>query len=176
MFETNFFGAVALIRAVLPLMRQQKSGAIIQNSSVHGSTTTAGYGAYSASKCALDGLFEALYEEVKPFGIHAMLVKPGAFRTDVLSPGGNVTYTDSIGVYDEEQTKHRHASLHGQQPGDPRRAAAATDKALHSKDPPLWLLLGNDCVDAVTGALHKQLQEIKRWETLSRSTDFPPEK
>lgn len=173
LFNINFFGSVALIRKVLPIMRAQKCGNIVQISSVHGTTTTAGYGAYSATKCGLDGLFEALKEEVAPFGIRVMTVKPGAFKTDVLAPGGNLTFTESIGVYDEHFVKLRHTELHGQQQGDPRRAAAAINQALRSERPPLRLFLGSDCVEAALSALTGQLNELQEWRALARSTDFP---
>jgi NAD(P)-dependent dehydrogenase (short-subunit alcohol dehydrogenase family) len=172
LFETNFFGALALVRAVLPIMREQKSGFIVQVSSVHGTTTTPGYGGYSATKCALEGAFEALADEIAPFGIRTMLVKPGAFKTDVLNPKGNCTFTKSIGVYDDYELKEKKTELNGNQSGDPDRLAAATDEALHASDPPRLLLLGKDCYDSVTEAMEKRSQEIKQWEHLSKSTDF----
>lgn len=173
LFETNFFGAIALIREVLPIMRKQKSGFIIQVGSVHGTTTQPGYGSYSATKRALEGIFEALHEEVKPFGIRTMVVKPGAFKTEVLDPKGGCTFTKSIGVYDEYELKVEKTELHGNQSGDPDRAAAATAEAMRAADPPEHLLLGPDCVDSVRDSLNGQLEELQRWEQLSRSTDYP---
>jgi NAD(P)-dependent dehydrogenase (short-subunit alcohol dehydrogenase family) len=176
MFDTHFFGPVALIKEVLPHMRRQQSGTIVNISSVLGSRTSAGYGEYSATKCALEGMSEALSDELQPFGIRVMIVKPGSFRTDILSPEGNLKLTPASGVYDEGHSKERHIAIHGVQQSDPKRVAEALDKALRAECPPLRLLLGSDCYTAVTSALQEQLREYEAWREVSLSTDFPSEK
>jgi NAD(P)-dependent dehydrogenase (short-subunit alcohol dehydrogenase family) len=105
--NVNFFGSMAVSRAVLPYMRAQKSGSIVQISSMCGSVAIPGFGAYSASKFALEGMCEALQAEIAPFGIRVLIVKPGAFRTAISSGSGPVTI--STGVYDDTpvgQSKH----------------------------------------------------------------------
>lgn len=147
-FETNFFGSVAAIQALIPIMREQGNGNIVQISSVRGSVGEAGYGIYSATKFALDGFCETLSKEVDHFGVRVLVVKPGAFRTEVLNPAGNLTFTPSSGLYDTHPAgmlKQQVQSLHGNQPGDPQRVPAIVDRVLSEPSPPLFLLLGSDC-------------------------------
>lgn len=178
-FETNFFGQVAIIKALLPVMREQGYGDIVQVSSVRGSIGDPGAGVYTSSKFALDGLCESLSNEVAPFGIRVVIVKPGAFRTDVNNPEGNLTFTPDSGIYKRDnpasQIKESVVPMHGKQPGDPYRAAVALDRALSEPSPPLHLLMGSDCFDAVQNKLYEQEVMYKTWEELSRSTDFPEE-
>lgn len=178
-FETNFFGPVAIIKALLPVMREQGFGDIVQVSSVCGSIGDPGAGLYTATKFALDGLCESLSHEVAPFGIRVILVKPGAFRTDVNNPEGNLTFTHDSGIYKQDnpagQIKEGVVPMHGKQPGDPYRAALALDRALSESSPPLHLLMGTDCFEAVQSKLYDLQVMYKTWEELSRSTDFPAE-
>jgi NAD(P)-dependent dehydrogenase (short-subunit alcohol dehydrogenase family) len=172
-FNTNFFGAIAVTREVLPILRAQKSGAIVQISSLVGSLSFAGFGAYSATKFALEGFSEALAGEVAPFGIKVLIAKPGMFRTEITN--GKNPMTPSIGVYDDHpagQLKHFNA-VHGTQAGDPHRAAIAIDQALQAENTPLRLLLGTDSADKTVARLESQLAEYKAWDTVARSTDFP---
>ena len=143
--------------------------------SIIGSITHAGYGAYAATKHALEGLFQALHEEIEPFGLSTLLLKPGAFRTDILKPTGDMTITKNTGIYNEYQVKGKHTEIHNIQLGDPYRAAIALDEVLHTKPIPLELLLGSDSYDAVIEKSIKQLNEYKKYEKLSKSTDFPKE-
>jgi NAD(P)-dependent dehydrogenase (short-subunit alcohol dehydrogenase family) len=169
----NFFGAVAMTRAVLPYMRAQQSGAIVQISSMAGSLSFPGFGAYSASKFALEGISEALSAEVAPFGVKVLIVKPGAFRTAISSEKAPATI--SIGVYDDApcgQLKNIVRASHNQQRGDPARAAEAVDIALQAENPPLRLLLGTDAAVVVPERAQKQLVEYAAWDHLARSTDF----
>lgn len=179
LFDVNFFGALAMTRQVLPIMRAQKSGTIVQVSSVQGSMPFPGYGVYGATKFALEGVSEALQQEVAPFGIRVIIVKPGAFRTEILDPQGTLTFTPGLVDYENSpthpatQTKVQAAQFHGTQPGDPDRAAAVIAHVLGVEQPPLRLLLGSDCVEAVLLHDEKQLAEYRAWESLSRSTDYP---
>jgi NAD(P)-dependent dehydrogenase (short-subunit alcohol dehydrogenase family) len=141
-------------RAVLPHMRRQQSGAIVQISSMGGRMSFAGVGAYSAIKFALEGLSEALAAEVAPFGIKVLIVDPGAFRTGLHRTGTRQetapipAYNDIIGPVRAQQ-----ASFDGQQPGDPARAATAILAAIDADNTPLRLPLGNDAADAITASL-----------------------
>lgn len=170
MLETNFFGAFLVVQAVLPVMRAQESGAIVNISSMLGSTSMSGFSAYSASKFALEGLTEALAQEVKHLGITAMIVEPGAFRTGF--GGAARKYMPKIDAYGPSVGRIRDfcAKLDQTQPGDPAKAARAIDLAL--QNPPLRLVLGSDAVDAVKAHSNTVLQNIADWEAVSRDTAF----
>jgi NAD(P)-dependent dehydrogenase (short-subunit alcohol dehydrogenase family) len=171
--ELHFFGPAALTRAVLPHMRRQGSGTIVQLTSMGGRISFAGAGGYSAGKFALAGLSIALADEVRPFGIRVMIVEPGAFRTSFA--GGSVLsmsepmpeYEDSVGAF-----RKALPDTDGQQSGDPAKAAAAILSAVESAEPPLHLLLGSDAADAVTGQLDRDRAEFAAWESVTRGTDF----
>jgi NAD(P)-dependent dehydrogenase (short-subunit alcohol dehydrogenase family) len=172
LMDTMFFGAVALTQAVLPHMRRQQSGAIVQISSQGGQVAFAGVGAYCAAKFALEGLSEALASEVAPLGIRTLLVEPGQFRTGF--GGARMHRSREIGAYADivGPTRAFVDGMDGTQPGDPRKAAAAIIAALHAPEPPLRLALGADAVDAIR-AKHERLRaDLDRWEALSRDTAF----
>jgi NAD(P)-dependent dehydrogenase (short-subunit alcohol dehydrogenase family) len=133
LMDLHFFGPAALTRLVLPGMRERRSGAIVQMSSMGGRTTFAGVGAYSATKYALEGWSEALAAEVRPFGIHVVIVEPGAFRTG-FNQSGAILSSDPMPAY-EDQTgplRETFATQDGQQPGDPAKAARAIARTLRS--------------------------------------------
>ncbi|MFE3118139.1 oxidoreductase [Streptomyces niveus] len=171
LFEVHVFGPAALTRAVLPHMRARRSGAIVQLSSMGGQMSFAGFAAYSATKFALEGMSEALADEVGPLGIKVLVVEPGAFRTGLF--GGKSlsaeieAYADTVGP-----TRRMAATVDGTQPGDPAKAAAAILTALAAGRTPLRLPLGADAVDAVTGHLDAVRAEIAAWEDVARDTDF----
>ncbi len=171
LFEVHVFGPAALTRAVLPHMRARKTGAIVQISSVGGRLSFAGFGAYSATKCALEGMSEALADEVKSFGVKVLIVEPGAFRTSLFGnySGSKATeiYADSVG-----KTRQMITAYDGRQPGDPDRAAAAVLTALNAAETPLRLPLGSDAVDAITAHLDEVKADIDLWEKVSRETDL----
>jgi NAD(P)-dependent dehydrogenase (short-subunit alcohol dehydrogenase family) len=125
LFDVHVFGPAALTRAVLPHMRSRKSGAIVQISSMGGQLSFAGFSAYSATKFALEGMSEALADEVRPFGIKVLIVEPGAFRTRLF---GNISASAPITGYAETvgQTRRMIETTAGAQPGDPAKAAAAS--------------------------------------------------
>ena len=170
--ETMFFGPAAVTRAVLPLMRAQGSGTIVQISSQGGRMAGPGVSAYCAAKFALEGLSEAVAGEVAPFGVRVVIVEPGNFRTGL--PGRSLhtatpmeEYAPTVGV-----TRSYFASEDGRQPGDPTKAAAAIMTALDADDPPLRLVLGADAVEGLRGKYEQLGAELARWEELARSTAF----
>jgi NAD(P)-dependent dehydrogenase (short-subunit alcohol dehydrogenase family) len=170
LMDTMFFGAVALTQAVLPHMRAQGSGTIVQMSSQGGQLAFAGVGAYCAAKFALEGLSEALDGEVRPLGIRTLIVEPGAFRTEF--GGARMHRSREIDAYADTAGSTRAAldGVAGHQPGDPRKAAAAILAAVDAPDPPLRLALGADAVDSIR-AKHEQLRaDLDAWEAVSRDT------
>lgn len=172
LMDVHFFGPAALTRAVLPHMRKQGSGAIVQISSMGGRMSFAGVGAYSATKFALEGLSEALAAEVSPFGIKVLIVEPGAFRTG-LHRVGTRQETAAIPAYEEiiGPVRAQQADFDGRQPGDPAKAAAAILTALAADNTPLRLPLGNDAADAIIESLDDARVELATWEAVTRSTD-----
>ena len=173
-FETNVFGLAALIRAVLPGMRQRHSGAIVNISSIGGLRGSPGGGYYCATKHAVNGLSESLAHEVEPLGIRVMIVEPGPFRTDW--SGRSLKHT-AIDIPDYEATVHKRrremAAYSGKQAGDPTRAAHAVIEALLSPNPPRHLLLGRFGLDMARQKLKDMLTEFDKWEATSLSADFP---
>ncbi|MUZ65645.1 oxidoreductase [Agrobacterium vitis] len=172
-FEVNVFGTVAVTKAVLPYMRQRRSGHIITITSMGGLTTYPGLGYYHGSKFALEGLSETLAKEVKSFGIAVTAVEPGAFRTEWA--GRSMTRTTrSISDYDElfEPLREARKQRSGRQAGDPVKAARAILKAVASENPPGHLLLGEDAVQFVREKLAGLRAEIDAWESTSLSTAF----
>lgn len=172
LFEVHVFGPAALTRAVLPHMRERRSGAIVQMSSMGGQLSFAGFSAYSATKFALEGLPEGLADEVAEFGIKVLVVEPGAFRTGLFATGRAGVSADS-GVYGRvSETRGLVSGGDGTQPGDPARAAALILAALEADPTPLRLPLGDDGVSAVLGHLDRVRDEVLAWEKRSRRTAF----
>lgn len=172
--EANFFGVVNVTRAALPVLREQRSGHIIQFSSIGGRVGgTPGLSTYQSAKFALEGFSEVLNAEVKPFGVKVTIVEPGAFRTDwagssmqMAEPGEE--YAGTVGfmhAYRAEQS--------GRQPGDPARAARIIVELARLKEPPLRLLLGAGAVEMAAQASMVRAAEAEQWAELSRSADFP---
>jgi NAD(P)-dependent dehydrogenase (short-subunit alcohol dehydrogenase family) len=168
--DTNFFGAVAVTRAVLPVMRAQRSGAIVNVSSMGGQMSFEGVGAYSASKFALEGMSEALALEVAPFGIKVLIVEPGAFRTEFGAEAlrhmpVNAAYKDTL-----INIRGMLHNMDGAQPGDPAKAAQAVALALESATTPLRLQLGADSIGAVRSHAEKLLADLGAWEKVGLDT------
>lgn len=174
LMDTMFFGAVALTRAVLPHMRAQGNGAIVQLSSMGGQVAPAGFGAYCAAKFALEAITEALAAEITPLGLRALIVEPGAFRTEF--GGARMHRSPALDAYTETAGATRAAvdGMDGAQPGDPAKAAAAILTALDAPEPPLRLALGGDAVDAIRAQHDRLRKDLDTWEHLSRSTDLDP--
>jgi NAD(P)-dependent dehydrogenase (short-subunit alcohol dehydrogenase family) len=171
LMDTMFFGAVALTQAVLPHMRAQGSGAIVQISSQGGQLAFAGVGAYCSAKFALEGMTEALADEVNRLGIRTLIVEPGAFRTEF---GASMHRSREIDAYAESAGATRAAldAVAGSQPGAPSKAAAAILSALDAPDPPLRLALGDDAVDNIRAKHDRLRDDLDRWEEVSRHTAF----
>jgi NAD(P)-dependent dehydrogenase (short-subunit alcohol dehydrogenase family) len=175
LFDLHFFAPAALTRTVLPSMRAQGRGAIVQMSSVGGQTTAPGFGAYCATKFALEGFTETLRDEVAGFGIHALIVEPGAFRTGLFRSDAAYEsaempeYAEIVGP-----TREYVRTNHGLQPGDPVKAAEAIIAALDADEPPLRLVLGADAIENISNRLSSVAKELAEWEELGRATAFEP--
>jgi NAD(P)-dependent dehydrogenase (short-subunit alcohol dehydrogenase family) len=168
--ETNFFGAVAVTRAVLPVMRAQRAGVVVNISSMGGQMSFEGVSAYSASKFALEGMSEALALEVAPFGIKVLIVEPGAFRTEFGAHA--LRYMPVMPAYKDALTNIRGVlhNMDGAQPGDPAKAARAVALAIESDSTPLRLQLGADSIAAVRAHAEQLLTDLRKWETVGTET------
>jgi NAD(P)-dependent dehydrogenase (short-subunit alcohol dehydrogenase family) len=173
LFETHFFGTVAMIKAVLPGMRGRRSGAIVNISSIGAQLAAVGSGYYAAAKAAIEGLSGALRGELAPLGISVTVVEPGAFRTDFAgrSLAQSVTVIDDYAATAGQRRKE-HDTMDGNQPGDPAKAGAAIMAAVESAEPPAFLLLGADALAAYRYIADGRATEIANWEQLTTSTDF----
>jgi NAD(P)-dependent dehydrogenase (short-subunit alcohol dehydrogenase family) len=175
LFDTNLFGAIAMIRAVLPGMRERGAGTIVNVSSMAAQGAAPGSGFYAATKAALEQVSVALRAEVAPLGISVMVVEPGAFRTDFA--GRSLTQPQvAISAYAQTAGLRRkeNDTTHGTQPNDPELGGRVIIDAVVSEHPPFRLLLGSDAVDYVRAQLTRQLDEISAWEATSRTTAFQP--
>jgi NAD(P)-dependent dehydrogenase (short-subunit alcohol dehydrogenase family) len=171
-FDVNVFGAVAMMKAVLPVMRQRRRGQILNITSMGGHVTMPGIAYYCGSKFALEGISEALSKEVRSFGIAVTAVAPGSFRTDWA--GRSMTRTPrSIPDYDEifDPVRQAREEKSGKQLGDPSKAARAMLAAIATDSPPVHLLLGSDALGLVRGKLSALEEEIRAWESVTVSTD-----
>ena len=173
LFRTNFYGPVALIKAVLPYMRQQKGGAMINISSVAAFNTFYVSGYYGASKCALEGISSALKKEVEPLGIKVMVVEPGAFRTNF---SGRSLKQTSVSIRDYAGTaglrRIENDRSHGTQCGDPDKGAKLIVEAIRAENPPLKFILGADAWEVYRQREQKQNEEMKSWLEKSSQTRF----
>lgn len=173
LFETNFFGVLETLRVVLPYMRQQRSGHILNVSSIGCFSTATAWGFYNSSKLALEGISGALLSEVAPFGIKVTIVEPGAFRTDFIKRSVVVIdtqiedYEISIGNIRQNMGDHDLNAL-----GDPKKAALAMIKVVDSDNPPIRLALGADTVETIESVLQFMKAELDAWREVSMSTDF----
>jgi NAD(P)-dependent dehydrogenase (short-subunit alcohol dehydrogenase family) len=173
-FDANVFGAAATIKAVLPHMRQRRTGHVFGVTSMGGLMTVPGLAYYHGSKYALEGILETIGKEVKALGIHVTAIGPGSFRTDWA--GRSMVRTQrTISDYDELMNPLRanRIAASGNQLGDPAKAAQAVLAVIDSPNPPAHLILGSDALRLVTNARAAIDQEIRDWADLSRSTDFP---
>jgi len=171
-FDANVYGAYRLIRALLPHMRQRGHGHILNVSSMAGLVANAGFCIYSATKFAVEGMTEALAQEVAPFGIKVILIEPGPFRTDfrnrsMYSAPAMPEYSATIGRF-----RRILAETDGKQPGDPLKAADVMIAVVDEKEPPLRLPLGEMCVEQLRNKLSKTAEELDRWTYLSLATSY----
>jgi NAD(P)-dependent dehydrogenase (short-subunit alcohol dehydrogenase family) len=171
-FETNLFGALQVTRAALPQLRRQRSGHIVQLSSLSATVANPGESAYVGSKAALEGVSESLAKEVAHLGIRVTIVQPGPFRTDFA--GRSLQEADPIDDYAETvgATRDFIAQLDGNQPNDPTRGAEAIIRAIESPNPPLRLPLGEDAIQAIRAKLDAQRTELEGWAEVGGATGF----
>ena len=174
MFEANVFGLIRVTQAVLPGMRKQGSGHIVNVSSIGGLVATPGFGMYNATKFAVEGLSEALAQEVAPLGIRVTIVEPGPFRTKFLGKAGGEAER-RISDYDGTAGKMRtyYVEQDGKQPGDPQKAVAAIVKAVEAEQPPLHLLLGANTLPRVRAKIEALQKDVAAWEATTIGADYP---
>ncbi|WP_232667336.1 oxidoreductase [Pseudonocardia sp. TRM90224] len=173
-FDVNVFGAVATIKAVLPGMRERRSGHILAVTSMGGLVTFPGLSYYHGSKFALEGILDSLAKEVAGFGVHVTAIEPGGFRTD-WAGRSMVRAERSIADYNtlfDPLRANRNAGS-GRQLGDPAKAADAVLQVIDAPNPPVHLLLGSDALRLVAGGRAAVDKDFAEWDELSRSTDFP---
>jgi len=173
LFDTHFFGAVAMIKAVLPGMRARRSGAVVNISSIGAQLTPVGSGYYAGVKAAIEGMSGALRGELAPLGISVTAVEPGAFRTDF---AGRSLMQSAAVIEDYASTagqrRKENDTMDGNQPGDPAKAAAAIIAAVESDDPPGFLLLGPDALAAYRAIADARAAEIAKWEHVTAGTNL----
>jgi NAD(P)-dependent dehydrogenase (short-subunit alcohol dehydrogenase family) len=175
-FATNVFGLMHVMRAVLPVMRRQRSGRVFNLSSIGGMIGFQGASVYCASKFAVEGLSASIAMEVERFGITVTLVEPGFFRTDFLEPTSVSYAAATIGDYaDGGGVKDIYEAYNGRQAGDPARLGTVLVQLAAMPSPPKQFLAGSDAVGMATGSLQGRLDEIRAFEALSRSTDHAAE-
>jgi NAD(P)-dependent dehydrogenase (short-subunit alcohol dehydrogenase family) len=173
LFETHVFGTVRMVKAVLPGMRARRTGTVVNLSSIGARISPEGSGYYAAVKAAIEALTLSLRKEVAPLGITAMVVEPGGFRTDFAGRSLQQAATPIADYADTAGRRRKeHDTVHGTQPGDPAKAAAALVDVVESSDAPYMLLLGNDASDAFRAALDALREDVDAWDGVSRSTDY----
>ncbi|MGD0445894.1 MAG: oxidoreductase [Edaphobacter sp.] len=174
MYETNVFGLLRVTRAFLPQLRKQRSGHILNLSSIGGLIASPGLGYYNSTKFAVEALSESLAAELAPLGIHVTIIEPGPFRTDFLGRSGVLAET-RIPDYDNTAGNMRKyfAENDGKQPGDPLRAVHAMMQVVESPNPPLRLLLGKSALQRLRAKLENWQKEIAAWEPVTAGADFP---
>ncbi len=172
--DTNLMGPIRVIRAVLPILRQQRSGHLIQISAAAAISNYAGFGIYGAAKCGLEGVSEALRAELAPLGIRVTIVQPGPFRTEFISqslePAATTLpeYAATSGWFAQFLQR-----ISGKQPGDPDRAASVIVEMVRQGKAPLRLPLGKYAVDKVRKSIESQSAEILEWSETGLTADFP---
>jgi NAD(P)-dependent dehydrogenase (short-subunit alcohol dehydrogenase family) len=173
LFDTHFFGTVAVIKAVLPGMRARRSGAIVNISSIGATVTPVGSGYYAAAKAAIEGMSGALRGELAPLGISVTTVEPGAFRTDFAGRSlvQSATLIDDYAATAGKRRKEND-TMDGNQAGDPAKAAHAIITAVESSQPPAFLLLGPDALALYRYIVDTRSVEVADWEELTSNTNF----
>lgn len=173
LFDTNVFGLLAVSRAVLPQMRKQRSGHVINISSLGGYAGYFGWGVYGSTKFAVEGISEAMSQELAPIGIRVTVVEPGFFRTDFLNDNSLISTVERIDDYADTVGKMRSlaSELNHKQPGDPRKFAKAMLKLVDAENPPLRLPLGTDAIGRIEQKHSFVEGELAKWRALSESTD-----
>jgi len=176
-FEVNLFAPIIVMQKVLPYLRSQRSGHIINISSIAGFAGVLGWSVYAASKQALIGLSDVLAQDLRSLGIHVTAVAPGAFRTQFLTKESLVFGCTQIPDYADIRASHaRYLSIDGKQPGDPVKAAEAIIEIAASPEPPTLLFLGSDAYNRATSKMRHLEEIIEKWKGLTLSTQFEAEK
>ncbi|MGN8071891.1 oxidoreductase [Mucilaginibacter sp. 22184] len=172
-YDTNVFGLLNVVRAVLPHLRAQRSGYIINISSLFGFDVIPGWALYGSTKFAVEGITKGLALELAPLGIQVTAVEPGLFSTDFLSAESYVESKNVIADYDSTVGPMRAGAgaLHGNQPGDPAKLAKVIADLVHTENPPLHLPLGSDAFQTAKNSLEKTSKLIEQWQAVSTSTD-----
>ncbi|WP_192085392.1 SDR family NAD(P)-dependent oxidoreductase [Algoriphagus sp. Y33] len=170
--NVNVFAMTSIIRKVLPHLRRQKSGHIINISSMMGYMGYAGNGSYNASKFAVIGLSEALAQEVAPFGIKVTILAPGTFRTNFMSEDSLNVAKNKIDAYNLDKQVEQFTGFDGKQLGDPEKLAEVLLRIAELSNPPLHLPLGSDSYNAILEVRKNEAKEMEEWKDLSLSTDF----
>jgi NAD(P)-dependent dehydrogenase (short-subunit alcohol dehydrogenase family) len=172
-FDVNVFGTLNVIRKAMPYLRAQRSGHIINISSIAGIAPATGWSIYGAAKHAVIGLTEVLAEDVKEFGIKVTVVAPGAFRTNFLTDASLTLAAHPIEEYTAIRNSHaKYKTMDGVQAGDPEKAAAAMIAIVNEQKPPVYLLLGSDAYERGMAKLEVLKETFREREALTRSTDF----
>jgi NAD(P)-dependent dehydrogenase (short-subunit alcohol dehydrogenase family) len=172
-FDTNFFSVINMMRAVLPIMREQQSGHIVNMSAIAGFTNELGFSIYGGAKFALEGVSEAVHGEVAPLGIKVTIVEPGPFRTDFIgrslerAENSMDVYKPTVGKFLQFLEK-----INGTQPGDPEKAVQVLIKVVESENPPLRLVLGKYAYSKFRQKIASLTTELDTWEAIAANTDF----
>jgi NADP-dependent 3-hydroxy acid dehydrogenase YdfG len=174
LYDTNVFGLMAMTKAVLPVMRAQMSGHIFNFSSISGLMSNSGWGLYSSTKFAVEGLSESLHGEVANFGIKVTIIEPGPFRTDFAN-SSSIHLAPALAAYENSPVNKMREyikDIEGTQKGDPVKAAKIVVQIAEMQDPPLRMLLGNTAYDRILVKLEAFIADVKKNEKTSRSADF----
>ena len=172
-FDTILFGSINMMRAVLPIMRQQQSGHVINMSAIAGFSNELGFSIYGGAKFALEGVSEAVYGEVRPLGINVTIVEPGPFRTDFIGRSldraetSMEAYQDTVGKFLQFLNQ-----IEGTQPGDPDKAAQVIIQVVNAENPPLRLVLGQYAYSKFRQKIEALTKELDEWEAIAANTDF----
>jgi NAD(P)-dependent dehydrogenase (short-subunit alcohol dehydrogenase family) len=172
-FDINVFATVHVVQHVMPIMRAQGSGSIINIASIAGFAAGTGWGMYAATKFAVVGFTEVLAEDVREFGIKVTVAEPGAFRTEFLTSGSLVTSKNKIDAYQAVKASHaRYATLDGTQAGDPDKAADVFIALAENPNPPVRLFMGTDAYNRAHAKIDLLKAELEQWKDLTLSTDY----
>jgi NAD(P)-dependent dehydrogenase (short-subunit alcohol dehydrogenase family) len=175
LYDTNVFGVLNVVRAVLPIMRQQRAGYLINISSIDAHGAFPGWGVYGSTKFALEGISKGLAIELAPFGIQVTAISPGLFRTDFLGPASRILASQPIADYNDTAVGDMRVDahhLHGNEPGDPRKLARIVVDLARTEQPPAHLLLGKDAVAFYQTNVADVVREMEQWLPISTSTDL----
>ena len=171
LFETNLFGPINMIKEVLPIMREQKSGVIMNTTSIAAERSAIASGYYASSKAALDLLTDGLAKEVAPLGIKVMVIEPGAFRTHFYDEAYKAAPL-KVDAYKDTTWKRAQATNQRQQPGDPKKAGELVYKMAYAEDAPFRLILGSDAVKVVIDTAKGRIEEAEKYAEASASTNY----